>query len=436
MGRYWLKSLFLFFSVFLFFGSETALSHSFVIEETPIANSSLDVSPTEARVTFNSPIEIELSSLIVRNQNGIEITTEAPLFNEKQTEIFVTLPPLEGGSYTVEYYVVSSNDGHPISGDYSFHVSSGIPQEPTIPDDIEVTSKHQNETREMNSDQNENEKINSTTFNKGNLSEILISALRIIYYLGLLLLIGWVFWWHRIKSHSNDWQKKYLFWGTILQMVHLVGLLTMIALQLDIFSSNGLVISSDFFITSHFGIWWLVSLVLSLLGLLLLFRYKWFDVIWLVSIVLSKSFNGHSAEIEPWLLYVVNNSIHLLAASIWASGVWFTIVYWSKQRLQVHSFLPQFSKHALASIVILSITGILSSAGFFYYSDFALTTWTLFLWLKTFLVVFVVIIGYKIRAKLKSQKRSNLGLLLKIDFAIMITIIIVVSVLTYLNPQP
>lgn len=434
MKKLWAKSLLLLFGVFLFFGVDSTLSHSFVVDEVPKANSSLDVSPSEARVTFNSPIEKDLSTIVVINQEEIKIPAESPLFNDELTEIFIPLPALEAGTYKVEYYVVSSNDGHPISGSYSFHVETSTASSPDS--EVNLPAPPQDGgSKEVERNQNKTESIAKSP-DEGYLSQLIIFALRILYYTGLLLLIGWVFWWHRIRGNSGNIRKKFLFWGTILQMLHLVGLLSMIAMQLNIFTNNGLVINADFFVTSYFGIWWLVSLVLSILGFLLLFRYKWFDVLWLIGILISKSVNGHSIEIEPWILFTASNGIHLLAASIWASGLLFILVYWSKNRLFVNTFLPQFSRYALASILLLVITGIFSSGGFLYYSDFALTTWSLFLWLKILLVILVAIIGYKIRIKLKKKDKNNIGLLLKVDFTIMLTIIIVVSFLTYLNPQP
>ena len=52
-------------------------------------------------------------------------------------------------------------------------------------------------------------------------------------------------------------------------MLHLVGLILMILIQLDIFASYGLAIATDFSLFSGFGLMWLGSLFLSLLGYIL-----------------------------------------------------------------------------------------------------------------------------------------------------------------------
>ena len=127
--------------------------------------------------------------------------------------------------------------------------------------------------------------------------------MRSIYYIGLVLIVGWVFWWRKIQEYSTELKKKYIFWGTMIQMLHLVGLILMILVQLDIFASYGLAISTDFSLFSGFGLMWLGSLFLSLLGFVLLFRNKWVDLVWILFIVLTKSLNAHAIEFEPVILF-------------------------------------------------------------------------------------------------------------------------------------
>ncbi len=118
-------------------------------------------------------------------------------------------------------------------------------------------------------------------------------------------MIGWVFWWRTIQDYSTELKKKYLFWGIIIQMLHLVGLITMILIQLNIFTSNGLSFTPDFPFETTFGLMWLASLFVSLIGFVCLFRNRWFDIGWILVIVVSKSLNGHSLEFET--NYFVSN---------------------------------------------------------------------------------------------------------------------------------
>ena len=265
-------------------------------------------------------------------------------------------------------------------------------------------------------------------------SEVLIHLMRAIYYFGLLFLIGWILLWRIVKNYANDVKKKYLFWGTIIQMLHLVGLSSVILIQLNIFTINGLSFTPDFPFQTTFGLLWIVSLLMSLFGFLLLFKNQWFDILWLVAIVISKSLNGHALEFEPTILLVITNSIHLIAASIWAAGLMFIILFWRKHINYVQSFLPKFSKYAFSSIVVLSITGIFIS--YFYLKGFDLlfSDRGILLMIKTAIVSLVILAGVMIRSKMKEMQTVDLKRWITLDFILMFIIIIIVSILTYLNP--
>lgn len=408
-------------SILLFVvGVPTVWSHAFVIEESPAPNSYQENSPAEVKITFNSKVEKNLFTIKLYDEQLKEVTTQSAEISDNQKEIRLKLPTLEGGKYQVEYYVISSNDGHPIQGSFKFQVADS-----RTPDE-QVNVIEEDEV-------NKNERLNTTT-EIPNFSELIIHLLRAIYYFGLLFLIGWIFLWRLIKNYASDVKKKYLFWGIIVQMLHLVGLLSVILIQLNIFEINGLSFTPDFPFQTTFGALWIVSLFMSLFGFVFLFKNQWFDIFWIVVIVFSKSLNGHALEFEPTVILVITNSIHLLAASIWAAGLMFIILFWRKYIIYVKSFLPQFSKYAFFSIVILSITGIFIS--YFYLSGFDLlfSDRGILLMIKTVIVLLIILVGVMIRSKMKDMQTVNLKRWIKLDFLLMFLIIIIVSILTYLNP--
>lgn len=432
-----LFSVFLFFISFLFFLSPNkAWGHSFVVKESPVPNSQLEAPPKEVVITFDKKVESELASLKVTNEKQQEVTANPPRFNDNQKEMTLELPELKGGNYRVEYYVISSNDGHPIRGAYNFSVIdvASAPQvdrhgaiaepEGEIPSSEESVAKADPGSH------------SEPALAEVNLMEWLIYMIRAIYYIGLLLIIGWVFWWRYIQDYSIDLRKKYLFWSIVFQMLHLIGLLSMILIQLNIFTVEGLVFAPDFPFGTNFGLMWLVSLLASLIGFIVLFRNKWCDFGWIMILLLAKSLNGHALEFEPASTLVVSNSIHLMAASIWAAGLTFIIVFWKKQRLYVQSFLPLFSTYALISMVILSVTGIFASIAFLSSFEQLLTGWGIVLLFKLALVILVIIIGALTRAVIKKQRQVDSGKLIILDFFLMMVIIILVSILTYLSPMP
>lgn len=408
---------------------ETVLGHSIVIEKNPSPHTQLEEAPGEVSITFNRSVEKDLSSIKVTNTDGEEMTTSPLLLSEDQKRISIALPELEGGIYTVEYYVVSSNDGHPVRGSYQFQVNKSAVKAPNTEAEIDQPPILPEETPD-------HEIIPDTKDQyQWNIADIIMFFLRMIYYLGLLLLIGWVFWWRTIRNYTEEFRKKYLFWGTIIQMLHLVGLLSMILVQLDMFTANGLSLSHDFLVSTNIGLMWFVSLFLSLIGFISLFRNPWWDIFWVISIVLAKSMNGHAMEFEQTTFLVVSNGIHLFAASLWAAGIFLLIISWRKQRLLAQAFLPIFSRMALITIIILSASGIFATFSIFEQTDYLLTTWSLFLWTKIIVVVTIMITGGMIRFRIKRNQKDNVGMMLKVDFILMITIVILISIITYLNPQ-
>ena len=267
-----------------------------------------------------------------------------------------------------------------------------------------------------------------------NLSEIIIYVLRAIYYIGLLALIGWVIYRRIIQTYSDELKKKYLFWGVILQMLHLVGLISLILVQLNIFTNNGLSFAVEFTFETTFVVGWFVSLLLALVGFVFLFRKFWFDYLWVALLVVCKSLNGHSLEFEPSYLLVLINSIHLLAASIWVAGLVFIIVFWRKYKLYLKSFLPKFSQYAFYSFIVLTLTGTLTTILFLPSVDYLLTKWGVVLLTKILLIFCVILIAITIRSKSKNKSLTDLDSWLKLDFCLMIVILVLVSILTYLNP--
>lgn len=280
------------------------------------------------------------------------------------------------------------------------------------------------------------ESQSQTIVQKFNPSELLIYIMKTIYYFGLLILIGWVLIWQIIRSYSFEVRKKYLLYGMVFQIIHLMGLTSIILIQLNIFTIHGVSLTFNFPIDTSFGFLWFTSLFISLLGLMILYKNKWFDLFFIFAIVASKSLNSHAAEFDPVPLLVIADCIHLAAASFWAAGLVYILLFWRKQRLYVKSFLPTFSTYALISFVLLTVTGSLLAMNFLPNLESMLTPWGILLLVKIILVCMVIFIGSKVRLKMKNNDSADLGKWIKFDFLLMCFIVIVVAILTYLNPLP
>lgn len=418
-------------TLFIFIGAQMVSGHVVVIEETPTPNSTLEIPPSEVKIRFNSKVEKNFTIKLI-DENQLEIKPTSSEITLDQREIKIKLPTLEAGNYFVEYYVISSNDGHPIQGSFVFQVAQ------LNPSDTQDNSATEPGTTDVGGTPSENQidpkQETTQKFSQINLSEIFIYLLRAIYYIGLLALIGWVIYRRIVQTYPEELKKKYLFWGVILQMIHLVGLISVFLVQLNIFSANGLSFAIEFTFEPTFVVGWFVSLLLALVGFVFLFKKFWFDYLWVALLVVCKSINGHSLEFDPSYLLVLINSIHLLAASIWAAGLVFIIVFWRKQKLYIKTFLPQFSKYAFYSFIILSFTGTLTTILFLPSVDYLFSKWGVVLITKILLILCVIPIALTIRSRIKNKSITDLEKWIKLDFCLMIFILVLVSFLTYLNP--
>ena len=415
-----------------FLGVGNVWGRSYVIEEYPAPGSLFEESPEEVKITFNSRVEDDFS-IKVFDEERKEVTVEKEPVSADRKVVSGRLPSLAGGKYTVEYYVISSNDGHPVRGSFSFQVAKGNPSP------IEEPKQGQEEPIPVEDEDGSGKEtpppVETNVVTSGvQPAEWFIYVMRAIYYAGLVLVIGWVFWWEVVQRYDGGIVRKYALWGTSFQMLHLVGLLSMLLLQLTVFSGNGLAFEADFPFDTTFGAVWLFSLFLSLAGLVFLFKNRWFDRIWLIALVGSKSLNGHSLEFEPASVLVVTNSIHLLAAAVWASGLTFIVLFWRRQGMYVRQFMPQFSKMAFISMIVLTMTGMFTAIMFLPSIDALFSDWGYLLLLKTGLVIAVIVLASIIRMKYKHDKADEAEKLVKVDFCLMLLIMVIVSVLTYVNP--
>ncbi|BDH61517.1 hypothetical protein MTP04_16470 [Lysinibacillus sp. PLM2] len=386
------------------------------MEEYPSPNSYHQTSPHSVIIKFNSEID-ENFSLVILDINNQVITsnenTKAATLNETQKEIHMKLPLLESGKYMVKYYVISLNDGHPVEGTYYFEVS---------------TIQKGKQGNIINNPLNNEIHFNYLDF--------FINTMNFIYTLGLTLTIGWVLWWRKIQSFSPELIRKYRFLGFEFQMLHMVGLISIILIKLNIFSNNGVTFTTNFIFETNFGFLWFVSLLVSFIGFIFLFKNPIFDYSWILILILCRVLNGHSMEYAPIYITNLSNIAHILAAAIWISGITFIIIFWRKERLYVREFLSVFSNYAFYSIILLVITGSLLTIFYLPSLNLFHSAWSILIFIKLLLVIIILIIGLKInRMKQKELSVLSLGKWIKLDFLFMILIMIIVSLLTNINPN-
>jgi copper resistance protein C len=100
-----------------------ALAHAHLKTETPPADAVVAASPSALSLDFSEALEIGLSGVILREQDGrVTPTGAAVLAPNDDKKITVPLKgALSAGKYTVEWHALSK-DGHATRGSYQFTV--------------------------------------------------------------------------------------------------------------------------------------------------------------------------------------------------------------------------------------------------------------------------------------------------------------------------
>ncbi|MDI9938904.1 copper resistance protein CopC [Rhodococcus sp. IEGM 1351] len=109
----------------LLVGMGSAQAHSELISSSPAADSVLDFGPPGVELVFNQNIQNQFVNVSVTAPDGTQVGQGEPSVQGAK----VLLPILDGvgsGQYTVGYRVISE-DGHPITGTYSFTLALPAP---------------------------------------------------------------------------------------------------------------------------------------------------------------------------------------------------------------------------------------------------------------------------------------------------------------------
>lgn len=116
-------------TVILGFGLVTLLvspnvvfAHAELVKAEPARRAILAASPKQVRLWFNEEIEADYASLSLLDADNNILTEEKPMAHPDDSKsIYLELPELAGGQYTVKFRVLSV-DGHVLDSEYKFTV--------------------------------------------------------------------------------------------------------------------------------------------------------------------------------------------------------------------------------------------------------------------------------------------------------------------------
>jgi copper resistance protein C len=102
-----------------------ALAHAALIASDPADGAALDAPPAAITLTFNQDIEPQFATITVSGPDGTAYASGGVRVDGPTAAIDVT-PLSAAAPYVVAYRVISA-DGHPISGQYTFHLTKAAP---------------------------------------------------------------------------------------------------------------------------------------------------------------------------------------------------------------------------------------------------------------------------------------------------------------------
>jgi copper transport protein len=338
-------------------------AHALPVRSNPDANAMLVRPPAFVEIYFSEAIDPSFSKIRVLDSSGRQIDLkDSKVDPADPTHLTVSLPSLNDGVYTVIWTVLSSSDGHQTNGSFPFAVGKV---------DSNALAAAQKTT-------------GSTNLSAG---EIITKAL--IYLAAALLAGGILFtllvWSFSIARAGLNLAEDKKF-QAIAKKLYRLALLTLVlagflSLAFQAGQAAGKVISFrwspdlyNILFNTRFGSLAIARLCLAftLAGFLFLPPSRlnyWAGFAISLILLLTISFESHAAADPQPVLPIINDWIHLTAASVWVGGLFLfisalrvsrTLVAETRTRLTA-SLIPKFSRLALASVGSLIVTGALSA---------------------------------------------------------------------------
>ena len=117
-----LKKIWIIPVLIFFLGLPAASAHPFLLETVPGQGQNAPIGVTQIISKYSEAVEIDFSELKVYDANGNQIDNRDTSYNDSETSLIVTTPPLEEGVYTLTSKVLSKVDGHLVQAAVVFGV--------------------------------------------------------------------------------------------------------------------------------------------------------------------------------------------------------------------------------------------------------------------------------------------------------------------------
>lgn len=384
---------------------QTASAHAHLLQATPDNGQQLNQAPNEIKLMFNERLQPELYYIKVYDSKG-HIVSQKTKMSADHTTLSTKLKTIPKGIYTVNYHIISA-DTHPVESSYLFSFGQSL-SSATIP------------------------QPKASPGQDGDGWQSII--LHAIYYLLLLSVLGWMLMSTLRPSMVREGFRWFFSLKVFLFIVSLLVSLSELFQSISKFNGHEL---NLFLFHTTTGIFALARVCLALIILFLPQRSRWFNGIVFIAFIALEALSGHAISFSPKWVSVLLDAIHLIGAAFWVGGLLYIALHWKKIRENMQGFLPFFSRGAFISLIALTISGILTTLIFLpSITEIVDSNWGRLILLKTLLVIGVFITASFMRKRLKKQQNTSFLRGFRIDFIMMLAIIIIVGAITRMSPIP
>jgi len=320
-----------------------ASAHVTLVSSTPAANSHLEAPPTQIRLEFSEPVEAKIAHVVIVHPDGRTDSLAVTSDPHNAYVLFAAPKTLGSGAFRLLWHVVSA-DGHPVGGNFSFHIGSGFATDtaPAVPPA---------------------DRTASTTWGPSVFGAPTIPAvLRGLGVGSLAALAGLLFFAVTNRAPMDSRPMRVALWLSIVALLLLTGHLT----TWIIHTSPNHKLSVEWVSTSLSSAvgrmeLWRTLLALPPLWALILARRPLLALIFTLPPLLVSAAVGHSAAFHP-ALSVPLKALHLMALAAWIGGLMWLVV---REHTDMRTFANEASRvstFALSGVVVLGLTGVVQTA--------------------------------------------------------------------------
>lgn len=364
--------MFIVVTLALFFGQpRIAYAHATLIQTDPATGASLAQSPKAITLWFSEPIEPEYSRVEIVRADGSRVRASTPVQPNGVTQpgLRVELDDdLERGSYTVVWSTLSAVDGHVAEGFFSFAVGDAL-----LPSAAQETAL----AREAAGTEAAPQVVDVVVRWVNLLSQAVVAG--ILVFLALVLMPVMRRAGHGVPARPFRRVLLLALVGLALGQIAAAIVQAMDATRMtarDVLGAPLLTVVTE----TRYGALWLARSVLLVALALVVWtivrrerllsiscndRLYW-GVAFVVAalVLLTTSLGSHAAARTASLSWPVGNDwLHLAATSIWAGGLVALLpgVRIARSVGVLQPVLARFSALAIGAVIILSVTGLLST---------------------------------------------------------------------------